>query len=172
MSPGIAPILCAGAIAQIGDAVISALVVDVIDFRESGARRGHEAGEPMRAINSPTDFNVAISVSAPSARFAACACAAASHPPIKKPRFRGVIEQFSQALCRQLSFQFAEHEGSLPKAKRPAADRGSGRNSRFQFFRSNGTLFAPTFPDGANRRAALRKSAPTYGRSVIFRAHK
>jgi hypothetical protein len=109
MSPGIAPILCAGAIAQIGDAVVPALVVDVIDFASRVLAVDMKPGEPMRAINSPIDFNVAISVSAPSARFAAGACAAASHPPIKTPRFRGVIEQFSEALSRQSSFQFAEH---------------------------------------------------------------
>jgi hypothetical protein len=133
MSPDIAQILCAGAFAQIGDAVIPALIVDVIDFAAWVLAVDMKPGEPMRAINDPTDRDVAISLPVPVAGFAACACAAASHPPIKKPRFRGVIEQFSEALGRQLSFQFAEHR-ILPKEKRPAADQGSGRNSRFRDF--------------------------------------
>jgi len=123
MSPGIAHILCAGAFAQIGDAVITALIVDVIDFAVRVLAVDMKPGEPMRAINDPADSDVAISLPVPIARFAACACAAASHPPIKKPRLRGVIEQFSQALGRQLSFQFAEHEGT-PKREAPGSRSG------------------------------------------------
>jgi hypothetical protein len=172
MSPGIAHILCAGAFAQIGDAVIPALVVDVIDLPARVLAVDMKPSEPMRAINDPTNSDVAISLPGPVARFAVRGCAAASHPPIKTPRVRGVIEQLPQALGRQLAFQFAEHEVSQKKSAR--ADRGSGRNSPFQvFLGDNGTLFAPVFADGAHRwcnsrLAASKKRAHKRKRCVVF----
>ena len=175
MTPGIAPILCAGAFAQIGDAVVSALVVDVIDYSARVLAVDIKPGEPMRAINGPIDRDVAISLPAPGARFASCSCPAASDPPIKTPRVRGVIEQFSQALGRQLAFEFAEHQGT-PQREAPGSRSGLRAQLAISgFSRSNGTLFAPTFSDGANRyanrRAALPKSAPTNRRDPLFSAH-
>jgi hypothetical protein len=117
MSPSIAHILCAGAFAQIRDAVVPALIVDVIDFPARVLAVDIKPGEPMRAMHGPIDGDATISLPAPGARFTACACAAASHPPIKTPRVRGVIEQFSQALRRQRALQFAEHEGVVSQKK-------------------------------------------------------
>jgi hypothetical protein len=172
----VAGIFSAGAFAQIGDAVISTLAVDVIDLFPRVLAGDMKPGEPMRTIAGFIDFDNAISASVPGARFAAYTGAAASDPPIKKPRFRGVIEQFPQPLGGQPAFQFAEHEGSLPKEERPAADQGSGRYSPFPVFLGyNGAIFAPVFADGANRwcnfaRAAPKKRAHKRTRLVVFRA--
>jgi hypothetical protein len=92
----VAIIFSAGAFAQIGDAVIAAIAVPVIDFFPRVRTGDMEPGEPMRTITGIIDHDFAISAPVPGARFLARACAAASHPPIKKPRFRGIIEYLSQ----------------------------------------------------------------------------
>jgi hypothetical protein len=172
----VASIFSARAFAQIGDAVISTLAVDVIDFCARVLAGDMKPGEAMRAIAGLFDADYPISASVPGARFAAYTGATASHPPIKKPRLRGVVEQFPQPLGGQPAFQFVGHEGNSPKEKRPAADQGSGRNSPFLvFLRYSGTLFAPVFAYGAHRwcnfaRAAPKKRAHKRTRRVVFRA--
>jgi hypothetical protein len=92
----VAIIFSAGAFTQIGDAVIAAIAVPVIDFFPRVLTGDMEPSEPMRAITGIIDHDFAISAPVPGARLLARACAAASHPPIKKPRFRGVIENLPQ----------------------------------------------------------------------------
>ena len=101
-APGdIASVLCVGALAQVGDTIIRRISVLVIDFSDRVLAMDIEPREPVSAVADAAYADEPIAADVQGACFRSRGHASSRFAPIKKPRFRGVIEQFSDLLRRE-----------------------------------------------------------------------
>jgi hypothetical protein len=99
----IAPVLGAGALAQICDAIVGAYSVAVIDLPARMLAVNVEPGEPVLQIKDPVDPDRPISPSVPGSRLPARGGGTAPHSPVKPPHIRDVPQQLSQPLVADAS---------------------------------------------------------------------
>jgi hypothetical protein len=126
-SGDIASVLRMRALAQVDDTIIRRISVYVIDFTDRVFPMNMEPREPMSAVGGSVNTDHVIAAGVQGAGFRSRGHASSRFAPIKKPRFRGVIEQFSELLRGEAELRFAQHAGDLSKRKRPSAGAGSGR---------------------------------------------
>jgi hypothetical protein len=115
----VARILMPGRLAQIRDAVVGPISVFMIDLSRRMLAMHIEPCEAVGEMRDSVDDDHSIAVHVISARFGARGHATPRCSPIKKPRFRDVMEHFAQPVRAQAELFFTRHE-DLPFKKESA----------------------------------------------------
>jgi hypothetical protein len=89
---GIARILGMGRLAQIRDAIVRPIVISMIDLSGRVLAVDIKPREPMRVMRYPVDPDQDVPVRVLFTCLHSRGHASLRHAPIKKPRFRGVVE--------------------------------------------------------------------------------
>jgi hypothetical protein len=126
-APAVASILSVRGRAQVCDPIIGWIAVPVIDLSGRMLAMDVEPRQPVGVMNETVDSDHDVAIRSATACLGSGGCGSPRYPPMKTPRLRGVIEDFTEPLRGQAALLFTEHGAVLFKRKSPAADRGSGR---------------------------------------------